>query len=154
MLKTLKRAFDLPVGYSDHSVGTEAAVLSIALGSKIIEKHFTLDKNLPGPDHLASSSPDEFKLLSMSVRNAEKMLGSSVKNCQYEEKQMATVSRKSIFLKNDLQKGDIIKGKDLIALRPGTGISPLQINKIKDSKLNQDLHEGAMLHWFHIEEKD
>ena len=66
VLETLKQAFDLPVGYSDHSAGIEAAILSISLGAKVIEKHFTLDKNLQGPDHLASSTPDEFKLLCSS----------------------------------------------------------------------------------------
>lgn len=154
VLETLKQAFDLPVGYSDHSIGSEAAVLSIGLGAKIIEKHFTLDKNLSGPDHLASSTPDEFKSLADSVRRAEKILGSSVKACQKEERQMAEVSRKSIFLKKDLRKGAIISGKDLITMRPGIGISPLRINKLKGRKLKQDLNKGTMLQWFHIEEKD
>jgi sialic acid synthase SpsE len=150
VLKTLKQAFDLPVGYSDHSVGSEAAVLSIAFGAKIIEKHFTLDKSLPGPDHVASSTPDEFKLLSDSVRNAEKMLGSSVKSCQPEERQMAEVSRKSIFLKNDMNKDDIVYEDDLITMRPGSGISPLNIKKIKGMRINQSLSQGTKLNWSHL----
>ena len=150
VLKTLKQAFDLPVGYSDHSVGLEAAVLSVALGAKIIEKHFTLDKSLSGPDHIASSTPDEFKLLSASVRNAEKMLGSSVKSCQPEERQMAEVSRKSIFLKNDMHKDDIIHKDDLITMRPGNGISPLNIKKIKGMRINQNLSQGTKLNWSHL----
>jgi N,N'-diacetyllegionaminate synthase len=152
VLKTLKQAFDLPVGYSDHSVGSEAAVLSIAFGAKIIEKHFTLDKSLPGPDQVASSTPDEFKLLSDSVRNAEKMLGSSVKSCQPEERQMAEVSRKSIFLKNDMNKDDIICEDDLITMRPGSGISPLNIKKIKGMRINQSLSQGTKLNWSHLAE--
>ena len=79
VLNTLKKHYDFPVGFSDHSIGNEAAILSIAFGAKVIEKHFTLDKSLPGPDHLASSTPKEFKQLVKSVRRAEKMLGSSVK---------------------------------------------------------------------------
>ena len=150
VLETLKQAFDLPVGYSDHSIGSEAAVLSIGLGAKIIEKHFTLDKNISGPDHLASSTPDEFKSLADSVRRAEKILGSSVKVCQQEERQMAEVSRKSIFLKNDMQKDDIIHKDDLITMRPGTGISPLNIKKIKGMRINQNLSQGTKLNWSHL----
>ena len=150
VLETLKQAFDLPVGYSDHSAGIEAAILSISLGAKVIEKHFTLDKNLQGPDHLASSTPDEFKLLCSSVRKSEKILGSSVKSCQEEEKQMAEVSRKSIFLKNDLICGDVIKIEDLIAMRPNSGISPLYVGKIKGRIINQDLPQGTKLCWSHF----
>lgn len=151
VLETLKLAFDLPVGYSDHSLGSEAAILSVGLGAKVIEKHFTLDKSLAGPDHLASSTPDEFKSLAESVRKAEKILGSSVKICQEEERQMAEVSRKSIFLKNDMQKHDIIQKDDLITMRPGTGISPLNIKKILGARINRNLAQGTKLSWSHIE---
>jgi len=109
VLNTLKETYDFPVGYSDHSIGNEAAILSIAFGAKVVEKHFTLDKALPGPDHLASSTPEEFKQLVKSVRRAEKMLGSSIKQCQEEEKQMASVSRKSIVMNADLQAGTILE---------------------------------------------
>ena len=88
VMETLKQAFQFPVGYSDHSVGTEAAVLSIAFGAKMIEKHFTLDKSLSGPDHRASSTPEEFAELAKAVRRAEVMMGSTVKVCQDEERQM------------------------------------------------------------------
>jgi sialic acid synthase SpsE len=151
VLETLKQAFDLPVGYSDHSVGSEAAILSVGLGAKVIEKHFTLDKSLAGPDHLASSTPNEFKSLAESVRKAEKILGSSVKICQEEERQMAEVSRKSIFLKNDMQKHDIIQKDDLITMRPGTGISPLNIKKILGARINRNLVQGTKLSWSHID---
>ncbi|MEC8043270.1 MAG: N-acetylneuraminate synthase family protein [Verrucomicrobiota bacterium] len=150
VLETLKQAFDLPVGYSDHSIGSEAAVLSIGLGAKIVEKHFTLDKSLPGPDHLASSTPDEFKLLVDLVRKAETILGSSIKTCQDEERQMAEVSRKSIVLKNDLFKGDILKKEDLVYLRPGTGIYPIFLNKTLGKRIKKDLVKGTQLSWTHI----
>ena len=150
VLETLKQAFDLPVGYSDHSIGVKAAVLSIGLGAKIIEKHFTIDKNLPGPDHLASSTPDEFKLLVDSVRKAETILGSSIKTCQDEERQMAEVSRKSIVLKNDLFKGAILKKEDFVFLRPGTGIYPIFLNKILGKRIKKDLVKGTQLSWTHI----
>jgi len=138
VLKTLKQAFDLPVGYSDHSIGTEAAVLSIGLGAKVIEKHFTLDKNLSGPDHLASSTPVEFKSLANSVRNSEKMLGSSIKALQQEEKQMAEVSRKSIVMKEAAKAGTILSSENLCTKRPGTGLSPKLLKQIYGLKLSVD----------------
>jgi N-acetylneuraminate synthase/N,N'-diacetyllegionaminate synthase len=138
VLKTLKQAFDLPVGYSDHSIGSEAAILSIGLGAKIIEKHFTLDKNLSGPDHLASSTPAEFKSIASSVRNAEKILGSSIKICQQEEKQMAEVSRKSIVMKEAAKAGTVLSTKNLCVKRPGTGLSPKLLYQIYGLKLSVD----------------
>ena len=138
VLDTLKQAFDLPIGYSDHSIGSEAAVLSIGLGAKIIEKHFTLDKSLSGPDHLASSTPDEFKSLADSVRRAEKILGSSVKACQQEERQMAEVSRKSIVMKEAAKAGTILSKENLCIKRPGTGLSPKLLNEIYGLKLSVD----------------
>lgn len=123
VMSTLKNAFQLDVGFSDHSVGYEAAVLSVAFGAKVIEKHFTLDKKLPGPDHLASSTPDEFALLKNAVRRAERMLGSPVKLCQNEERQMASVSRKSIVAARNIQIGDVINPQDILLKRPGTGLT-------------------------------
>ena len=130
VLNTLKKTYDFPVGFSDHSIGNEAAILSIAFGAKVIEKHFTLDKSLPGPDHLASSTPKEFKQLVKSVRRAEKMLGSSVKQCQEEEKQMASVSRKSIVMNADLKAGTILEDRHLIIKRPGTGLKPEMLSTL------------------------
>ena len=147
VIKTLQRAFKIPVGFSDHSVGADAAVLSIAFGVKIIEKHFTLDKNLPGPDHKTSATPEEFTQLVKSVRRAEKMLGSSVKQCQEEEQQMAQVSRKSIVLAKDVKKGKILSLKDIIMMRPGTGISSKYINDILGFKVKRNLPKGTLLTW-------
>jgi len=128
VMMTLKNAFQLDVGYSDHSLGYEAAVLSVAFGATVIEKHFTLDKKLPGPDHSASSTPEEFALLKNAVRRAESMLGSPVKRCQDEEKQMSLVSRKSIVAARNIQAGEIIHSQDLVLKRPGTGITSKFIN--------------------------
>ena len=150
VLDTLKQAFDLPIGYSDHSIGSEAAALSIGLGAKLVEKHFTLDKSLPGPDHLASSTPDEFKSLASSIRRAEKILGSPIKTLQDEERQMAEVSRKSIVLNKDLSKGDILKKEDFVFLRPGIGIYPIFLNKILGKRIKKDLVKGTQLSWTHI----
>ena len=121
-MNTLGSAFQVPVGFSDHSDGSLAASLSVAFGAKVIEKHFTLDKSMPGPDHRASSTPKEFCELVRKVRQSEAILGSPKKSCQKEERQMASVSRKSIVLSRDCSKGTIIKADDLTLRRPGTGI--------------------------------
>lgn len=145
VMTTLKNAFQLQVGYSDHSIGYEAAVLSVAFGAKIIEKHFTLDRNLAGPDHLASSTPQEFAELKIAVRRAEKMLGSPVKRCQDEEKQMASASRKSITLGCDLRAGDKIDRNHLVMRRPGTGLSAKELEKVSGMKVKSDLSAGHQL---------
>ncbi len=147
VLETLKQAFQVPVGYSDHSIGYEASVLSVAFGSKVIEKHFTTDKNLPGPDHLASSTPEEFKKLAEAVRKAEVMLGSPVKHCQSEEFQMSQVSRKSIAVGRDLEAGSKLKKEDLVLLRPGTGLEPLLMPQIIEKTTSRKLRAGSLLDW-------
>lgn len=149
-LRSLQDSFDLPIGFSDHSIGCEAAMLSVALGAKVIEKHFTLDKNLDGPDHLASSNPDEFKMLTNSIRLAEIMLGSKEKICQLEEIQMREISRKSISLRRDMIKGDVITKEDLCCLRPGYGISPMALPKVIGSTLKNDLSAETQLNWQHL----
>jgi len=145
VMSTLKSAFQLPVGYSDHSVGHEAAVLSVAFGATVIEKHFTLDKNLSGPDHMASSTPEEFSFLKVAVRRAENMLGSPVKFCQDEEKEMATVSRKSITLVCDLRAGDKIESRHLVMRRPGTGLTARELERVCGMSLKIDVGAGHQL---------
>ena len=145
VINTLKTTFDIPVGFSDHSEGSEAAILSIALGAKVIEKHFTLNKSLPGPDHKASSTPKEFLSLIKSIRRAEKMLGDSVKECQAEEKEMSRVSRKSIALAKNIKKGELVKSKHLTMMRPGTGLSYSLTNFIIGSKAKKDLTKGSLI---------
>jgi len=145
VMLTLKNAFQLEVGYSDHSIGYEAAVLSVAFGATIIEKHFTLDKNLSGPDHLASSTPQEFAELKVAVRRAENMLGSPIKRCQDEERQMSLVSRKSITLKCNLKAGDKIESNHLVMLRPGTGLMARDFDKVCGMKVRHDLDAGHQI---------
>lgn len=145
VMTTLKDAFQLQVGYSDHSVGHEAAVLSVALGASIIEKHFTLDKKLPGPDHLASSTPKEFAILKGAVRRAEKMLGSPIKQCQEEEKQMASVSRKSIVAARNIQVGETIRSEDMALKRPGTGIRSSYLDYFVDKQAKRGIEVGQQI---------
>ena len=145
VMNTLSQAFDLPVGYSDHSIGEEAAIISVTQNAKVIEKHFTLDKNLPGPDHRASSNPKELAKLVKSVRRAESMLGDPVKRCQTEEKSMKTISRKSIVLTKDLKKGDVITSEYLTMKRPGTGLNAHYIEKIIGKKVDVDLKKDTII---------
>ena len=128
VLNTLKSEFKCEVGYSDHSIGYEAATLSCALGAKIIEKHFTTNKKLKGPDQAASTTPKDFFLLVNEVKKSILILGKKKKECQQEEKQMSLVSRKSLTINENLKKGTKIKKSHFTLKRPGTG---LYYNKLK-----------------------
>jgi sialic acid synthase SpsE len=122
------------------------------MGARIIEKHFTIDKNLPGPDHQASANSDEFKSLVNAVRRAENMLGSSKKSIQVEERQMYNVSRKSIVLKYDMNMGDIIKLSDLELKRPGTGLMSKDIKFLIGKKLKKDLKKNHLISYEDLDE--
>ena len=150
-LNTLTHAFGLSVGYSDHSEGFLAAVTSVAMGAKVIEKHFTLDKNLPGPDHKASSTPKEFAELVQNVRRVELMLGSPRKACQPEERQMAEVSRKSLVLARAMRAGEKLTADDLCLMRPGTGIPANFIPQVEGLCVKTDLNALHQLRWNDLE---
>ena len=151
-MQTMTRAFSLPIGFSDHSEGYLAAVASVALGGRVIEKHFTLDKSLPGPDHKASSNPDEFYDLVRSVRRVEVMLGRGHKSCQPEERQMAKLARKSLVLRRSLHAGQRLTHSDLELKRPGMGISASFLPEILDKVVRRDLSAGYRLKWADLEE--
>jgi N,N'-diacetyllegionaminate synthase len=150
-MNTLAHAFGLPVGYSDHSEGFLAAVISVAMGAMVIEKHFTLDKTLPGPDHKASSTPEEFAELVQNVRRAERMLGSPRKACQAEESQMAEVSRKSLALGRAMTAGETLTASDLRLMRPGTGISASFIPRVAGLRVKTNLNALHQLRWNDLE---
>lgn len=144
-MQTLSSAFQCDIGYSDHAVGSIPAVASVALGATIIEKHFTLDKDMVGPDHKASCDPDEFSELVSAIRLAESALGDPLKLIQNEEKQMRSVSRKSLFLKRDVMKGQIFAKEDFTLKRPGTGLYEAELDVIIGSKASKPLSAGSML---------
>ena len=135
----MKNFFKSDVGYSDHSIGHEAAILSVALGASVIEKHFTINKNLPGPDQKTSATPGEFKKMVAEIRKTELILGKSKKECQKEEIQMSNVSRKSLTLVKELRKGEVIMKKHLRLKRPGTGIYFSEIKNILGKKSKKNL---------------
>lgn len=127
---TLKKGFNLPVGYSDHTLENTVPVMAVVMGAAVIEKHLTLDKSLPGPDHKASASPEEFKKMVEMIREVNKILGSGIKKPTKAEEAIKKVVRKSIFAKINIKKGTIIKENMLAIKRPGTGLEPKYFRKI------------------------
>jgi N,N'-diacetyllegionaminate synthase len=133
---TIQKEFDVAVGYSDHTAGLEVGIAAVAMGAKVIEKHFTLDRNLPGPDHKASLEPAELKQYVYQIRLTEKMLGTGIKEPSKSESPNIIPARKSIFAKKDLPKGHKIALEDLMVKRPGDGISAADVMKLVGKKLN------------------
>ena len=139
-MNSIQEDLGVDVGYSDHTLGIEVPIAAVALGARVIEKHFTLDKSLPGPDHKCSLNPDELKLMVLSIRNIEAAItGSGIKEPSKSEMKNIDIARKSLHLKNDLQQGDILSAKDLISLRPGDGISPMHIEEVIGKKMKKKL---------------
>ena len=142
----MRELFQCQVGLSDHTMGIEVPIAAVALGAVLIEKHFTLDRNMVGPDHLASLTPEELKQMVISIRNIQLAIsGNGIKEASYSEKKNINIARKSIHIKNDLESGHIIKKDDLIMKRPGDGISPMQIDQIIGSKTLSDLKKDYKL---------
>ncbi len=139
---TMKKVFNLPTGYSDHTQGIEIPIMAVSMGAEIIEKHFTLDKNMEGPDHKASLEPDELKQMVESIRNVEKAFGDGKKEPQQAELKNIAIARKSIVAKCNIKKGEIFTEKNLTTKRPGNGISPMKwddiIGKISDKNYSED----------------
>lgn len=125
-MATMRSAFQLPVGYSDHTDGFDISVAAVALGAAIIEKHLTLDRNAPGPDHAASLEPDDFKRMVSAIRNVEAALGDGVKTPKESEVRNVPVARKSIVAARALKAGEIIGPADITAKRPGAGRPPIE----------------------------
>jgi sialic acid synthase SpsE len=143
---TLKQRLDIKIGYSDHTLGIEVPVAAVALGAQIIEKHFTLDRNMEGPDHLASLEPDELKAMVKAIRNIELALsGNGEKEPSLSEIKNKTIARKSIHLKSSLPAGHIITQQDLEMKRPGDGISPMQINEVIGRTIKEQLPQEHKL---------
>ncbi len=144
----IAKELKVKVGYSDHTLGIEVPIAAVALGAEVIEKHFTLDRTLPGPDHAASLEPDELKEMVKAIRNIELAIsGNGTKEPSKSELKNIEIARKSLHLNKDLSKGDIIGKEDLIALRPGNGISPMEIETVIGKALIEDMNSGSILKW-------
>ena len=127
---TIQKYFDIPVGYSDHTLGIEVDIAAVAMGATVIEKHFTLDKTLDGPDHKASLNPDELKDMVIAIRNIEKAMGDGKKVVSSSEKANKDIARKSITAIQNINKGDIFTEENITVKRPGNGISPMKWDEV------------------------
>lgn len=150
VIKNLKYIFRKPVGFSDHTLGDGVAIASLGLQPCIIEKHFTLDKNMEGPDHKASLSPEELKNLIKKIRNLRFCFGSGEKILSKEEEKNRKIVRRSLFAKSFIPKGTIIKEEQLESLRPGNGISPMEIEKVLGKRTKFDIESGIMIKFKHF----
>lgn len=142
---TLKEKFGVRVDYSDHTKGIEVPIAAAALGAEIIEKHFTLDHNMEGPDHKASLEPDELKAMVEGIRNIEKALGSGIKTASNSEKKNIDIARKSIVARKKIVKGELFTEENLAVKRPGNGISPMKWYEVIGTKAVRDFEEDEMI---------
>ena len=145
VLGTLGRAFGLPVGFSDHTLGIEVAIAAVALGACIIEKHFTLDCDLPGPDHRASLEPDDLRAMIQGIRKVESALGNGIKTPSAAELAVAAVGRRSLVAAKDLSAGSRLSEEMIAVLRPGTGIPPAAMEYVLGRVLKQAVRAGELL---------
>lgn len=133
------------IGYSDHTLGIEVPIASAALGATIIEKHFTLDRNMDGPDHKASLEPHELKAMTQAIRNIELALGEEDKKVTQSEQKNMAIARKSIVAAIDIKKGEVLTEENITVKRPGTGISPMKWNEIIGQKAIKDFSEDDLI---------
>lgn len=144
-MQDLREQFGLPVGYSDHTAGIEADIAAAALGAVVIEKHFTLDKALPGPDHKASLSPEELTAMVAAVRKTELALGDGRKHVTESEAKNKPIARKSILAKRDIKKGETFTSENLTVKRPGDGISPMRWYDVLGKTAKRDFAEDEKI---------
>lgn len=129
-MQQIRERFGINVGYSDHTNGIEVPIAAVAMGANIIEKHFTLDKTLPGPDHKASLDPNELKTMVQAIRNIEQAFGNGEKHVSKSEQRNIAIARKSIIAVRDIKQGEMLTEANLTTKRPGTGISPMRWNEV------------------------
>lgn len=144
-MHTIAKEFGVKFGYSDHTNGIEIPVAAVALGATVIEKHFTLDRTMDGPDHKASLEPVELKKMVSSIRNIEIALGNGIKQPSKSEEKNIKIARKSIVAKTNITKGDLFTEKNIAARRPGTGISPMKWNEIIGAKATKNYLENDLI---------
>ncbi len=151
-MNLIAKSLGVNIGYSDHTLGIEVSIAAVALGATVIEKHFTLDRNLPGPDHKASLEPCELEAMVKAIRNIEVAInGDGLKNPSESELKNISIVRKSIHLCRPLKAGDIISERDICALRPGGGITPMKWNEVIGKKMIRGGEPYDLLDWKNIE---
>jgi N,N'-diacetyllegionaminate synthase len=144
-MQSMQTAFGVKVGYSDHTPGIEVSVAAVAMGACVIEKHFTLDRTLPGPDHLASLEPEELTALVSAIRNIELALGDGIKRLTPSEARNAPVMRKSLLASEAIRAGDAFSAHNMTAKRPGTGISPMRWDDVVGRTASRDFAEDELI---------
>ena len=144
-MQSMQAAFGVAVGYSDHTASIEVAIAAAALGGTVIEKHFTLDKNLPGPDHKASLEPDELKAMVLAIRNIEIALGDGIKRLTPSEARNKLVVRKSLVASKAIKVGEVFSTENITIKRPGTGISPMNWDDVMGRKSARDFAVGEVI---------
>ena len=144
-MQEIKDEFQVNVGYSDHTRGIEIPIAAVALGAQIIEKHFTLDRNMEGPDHKASLEPTELKAMVTAIRHIEQALGSGHKTASASERKNIAIARKSIIAAHIIKKGELLTEENLTVKRPGTGISPMRWEEILGTKAIRDFNEEELI---------
>lgn len=145
VIETLRRRFKLPIGFSDHTLGITIPIAAVALGAVLIEKHFTLDRDLPGPDHKASLEPSELKDMISAIRDVEKALGDGIKRLTEDEERIKKVVRRSIVAKVNIPKGAVITEDMLDIKRPGIGIEPKYLSKIIGKRAKRDIEPDELV---------
>jgi N-acetylneuraminate synthase/N,N'-diacetyllegionaminate synthase len=146
-IQTLKHAFKVPVGFSDHTIGSLVPVVAVTIGANIIEKHFTLNKNLPGPDHKLSIEPNEFREMVDNIRTVEHALGDGVKKPTKSEENIRKLARRSLVAKIGIQKGTAITSDAIKMVRPGNGIDPKFINFVVGRIAKKEIAEDELVTW-------
>lgn len=145
-MDALREEFGVEVGYSDHTKGIEVPIAAVALGATVIEKHFTLDRTLPGPDHKASLEPDELKAMVSAIRNIEKAVGGDgTKHVSESERKNIAIARKSIVAACDIKAGDVFTEENLTVKRPGSGVSPMRWEEVLGMKAKRDFNEDELI---------
>ena len=144
-MQTMHDTFSLPVGYSDHTNGIEISIAAVALGATVIEKHFTLDKTMSGPDHQASLSPSELKAMVDAIRNVELAMGSGEKVPAPSEMKNQSIARKSIIARRPIKKGEHLSEENLTVKRPGNGISPMRWFEVLGQTASKDFAEDELI---------
>lgn len=144
-IQSIRDMFGLEVGYSDHTIGIEVPIAAVALGATVIEKHFTLDRNMEGPDHKASLEPDELTKMVQSIRNIEKALGTGDKRPSNSEKKNISIARKSIVAKKNIKSGEVLSEDNITVKRPGNGISPMRWNEVIGTIAIRDFEKDELI---------
>ena len=144
-MQSIQRAFGVKVGYSDHTPGIEVAIAAVAMGASVIEKHFTMDCNLPGPDHKASLEPEGLVAMVSAIRNIEVALGDGIKRLTHSEARNKPVMRKSLIASQKIRTGEIFSAKNITVKRPGTGISPMRWDEVIGRTASRDFAKDELI---------